>query len=127
MEQEGKEGRAVKACPHCGTVISTGEDLTNTHKTKKRSEKEYKDLMNRLKRIEGQIRGIEKMVEEDRYCIDILMQSSAVSAAINAFNRELLERHIRCCVADNIREGSEEEASEVIEELVATMQRMMKN
>ena len=119
--------KKVRTCPHCCTLISTGEDLADTHKTKKRSEKEYKDLMNRLKRIEGQIRGIEKMVEEDRYCIDILMQSSAVSAAMNAFNRELLERHIRGCVADNIREGSEEEAGEVIEELVATVQRMMKN
>ena len=127
MAEEKRTESPAGACPHCETVISTGEDLADTHKMKKRSEKEYKDLMNRLKRIEGQIRGIEKMVEEDRYCIDILMQSSAVSAAINAFNRELLERHIRCCVADNIREGSPEEADEVIEELVATVQRMMKN
>ena len=92
------------------------------HKTKKRDEAEYKRLINRLSRIEGQIRGIRRMVENDAYCPDILIQASAVSAAINAFNRELLSAHIHTCVANDIREGKDE----VIDELVDTIQRMMR-
>lgn len=91
-------------------------------KTKQRSDKEYKMLINRLNRIEGQVRGIKKMVETDAYCTDILMQVSAVNAALNAFNRELLNNHIRTCVADNIRNGKDE----VIDELVLTLQKLMK-
>lgn len=92
------------------------------HKTKERSEDEYKKLINRLNRIEGQIRGIKGMVEKNAYCPDILIQSAAVTAALNAFNRELLSSHIRTCVADDIRNGKDE----VIEELVATLQKLMK-
>ncbi len=92
------------------------------HKTKKRSEEEYKALLNRLSRIEGQVRGIRKMVESDTYCTDILNQVSAVHAALNAFNRELLANHIRTCVADDIRNGKDE----TIEELVQTLQKLMK-
>ena len=92
------------------------------HKTKKRSEEEYKSLIHRLNRIEGQVRGIRGMVERDAYCTDILVQSAAVTAAINAFNRELLANHIRTCVADDIRDGKDE----VIDELVATLQKLMK-
>jgi len=92
------------------------------HKTKERSEKEYKALMNRLSRIEGQVRGIRRMLEEDAYCTDILMQVSAVNAALNSFNKELLSEHIRTCVADDIREGRDE----TIEELVTTLQKLMK-
>ena len=92
------------------------------HKTKHRSEEEYKALLNRLSRVEGQVRGIRKMVETDCYCIDILTQVSAVQAALNAFNRELLANHIRTCVADDIRSGKDE----TIDELVATLQKMMK-
>ena len=92
------------------------------HKTKNRSEEEYKSLINRLNRIEGQVRGIRGMVERDAYCTDILVQSAAVTAAINAFNRELLANHIRTCVADDIRDGKDE----VIDELVATLQKLMK-
>ena len=92
------------------------------HKTKTRSEEEYKSLIHRLNRIEGQIRGIRGMVERDAYCTDILVQSAAVTAAINAFNRELLANHIRTCVADDIRDGKDE----VIDELVATLQKLMK-
>ena len=91
-------------------------------KTKHRSEEEYKALLNRLSRIEGQVRGIRKMVETDCYCIDILTQVSAVQAALNAFNRELLANHIRTCVADDIRSGKDE----TIDELVATLQKLMK-
>lgn len=92
------------------------------HKTKKRSEKEYKGLINRLNRIEGQIRGIRGMVENDVYCTDILIQVSAVNAALNAFNKELLANHIKTCVARDIRNGKDE----TIEELVATLQKLMK-
>lgn len=91
-------------------------------KTKERSEKEYKDLLNRLSRIEGQIRGIRKMVENDSYCTDILIQVSAVNAALNSFNKVLLANHIRTCVAKDIREGKEE----TIDELVTTLQKLMK-
>lgn len=92
------------------------------HKTKQRTEEEYKALQNRLSRIEGQVRGIRKMVETDAYCTDILTQVSAVQAALNAFNRELLSSHIRTCVADDIRSGRDE----TIDELVATLQKLMK-
>ena len=92
------------------------------HKTKERSEKEYKDLIHRLNRIEGQIRGIQKMLENDAYCNDILIQSAAVNAAVNSFNKELLANHIRTCVARDIREGKDE----TIDELVATLQKLMK-
>ena len=89
---------------------------------KHREEKEYRDLINRLKRIEGQIRGIRNMVEEDAYCIDIVRQVAAANAALNSFNKVLLADHIRTCVADNIREGNDE----VIDELVMTLQKLMK-
>lgn len=92
------------------------------HKTKVRSEKEYKALINRLNRIEGQIRGIKGMVEKNAYCIDILIQSAAVNAAVNAFNKELLANHIRSCVAENIRAGNDE----IIDELVSALQKLMK-
>jgi DNA-binding FrmR family transcriptional regulator len=87
-----------------------------------RSEEERKKLMNRLSRIEGQIRGIKGMLEKDAYCTDVLTQSAAVSAAMNAFNKELLASHIRTCVARDIREGKDE----VIDELVVTLQKLMK-
>ena len=92
------------------------------HKTKERYEKEYKDLLNRLSRIEGQIRGIRRMVENDAYCPEILVQVSAANAALNSFNKVLLANHIRTCVAEDIREGKEE----TIDELVATLQKLMK-
>ena len=92
------------------------------HKTKNRSEEEYKSLINRLNRIEGQVRGIRGMVERGAYCTDILVQSAAVTAAVNAFNRELLANHIRTCVANDIRDGKDE----VIDELVTTLQKLMK-
>lgn len=92
------------------------------HKTKERSEEEYKSLINRLSRIEGQIRGIKRMVEEDAYCIDILIQVAAANAALNSFNKVLLSEHIRTCVANDIKEGREE----TVEELVETLQKLMK-
>lgn len=92
------------------------------HRTKERSEEEYKSLINRLSRIEGQIRGIKRMVEEDAYCIDILIQVAAANAALNSFNKVLLSEHIRTCVANDIKEGREE----TVEELVETLQKLMK-
>ena len=116
MEKELKKENQVPAvqedtagCCHC-------------HKTKERTEKEYKDLIHRLNRIEGQVRGIRGMVEKGAYCPDILVQSAAVSAAMNAFNRELLSDHIRTCVAHDIREGNDE----TIDELLKTLQKLMK-
>ncbi len=92
------------------------------HKTKERSEKEYKDLINRLSRIEGQVRGIKKMVENNAYCPDILIQVSAVNAALNSFNKVLLANHIRTCVSEDIRAGKDE----TVDELVTTLQKMMR-
>lgn len=89
---------------------------------KERSPEEYKKLINRLSRIEGQIRGIRGMVEAGAYCPDILVQSAAASAAINAFNRELLSNHIRTCVLQDIRAGNDE----TVDELVDAMQKLMK-
>ena len=100
----------TKNCPHCGS------------RKKKRTPEEQKALLRRLKLAEGQIRGIQKMVEEDAYCPDILIQVSAVSAALNSFNRELLACHIRSCVAEDIRAGKEES----IEEFVKVLQKLMK-
>ncbi len=91
-------------------------------KTKERSAEEYKRLIFRLNRIEGQVRGIRGMVERGAYCNDILVQSAAVTAALNAFNKELLADHIRTCVVSDIRSGKED----VITELVATMQKLMR-
>ena len=91
-------------------------------KTTERSEEERKKLIHRLNRIEGQVRGIRGMVEKDAYCADILIQSVAVNAAVNAFNKELLANHIRTCVARDIREGKDE----TIDELVTTLQKLMK-
>lgn len=92
------------------------------HKTKKRDDEEYKRFINRLSRIEGQIRGIKGMVEKDAYCPDILIQVSAVNSALNSFNKELLASHIKTCVANDIRNGKDE----TIDELVLTLQKLMK-
>ena len=78
--------------------------------------------MNRLNRIEGQVRGVKRMLEEDAYCVDILIQVSAINSALNSFNKELLANHIRSCVVENVRSGNEE----VIDELVKTIQKLMK-
>ena len=91
-------------------------------KTTSRSEEERKKLIHRLNRIEGQIRGIRGMIEKDSYCTDILIQSAAVNAAVNSFNKDLIASHIRSCVARDIREGKDD----VIDELVITLQKLMK-
>ena len=92
------------------------------HKTKERSQEEYKNLLNRLNRIEGQIRGIRNMVEKDAYCTDILVQVAAANAALNSFSKVLLANHMRTCVVDDIRAGKDG----TIDELVATIQKLMR-
>lgn len=89
---------------------------------KHRTPEEARALINRLNRIEGQVRGVKGMVENDTYCTDILVQVSAITAALNAFNKELMASHIRTCVAEDIRRGDDS----TIEELVATLQKLMK-
>ena len=101
-----------KECPKC------------LHKLKHRDKegKEYKDLITRLNKIEGQVRGIKKMVEDDRYCIDILTQVSAINSALNSFNKVLLSNHIRSCVVEDIKSGNDERT----EELILLLTKMMK-
>lgn len=99
----------MKECPQC-------------YKTKKRTDEEYKALVNRLSRIEGQIRGIKGMLEKNAYCPDILIQVAAANAALNSFNKELLANHIKTCVAQDIRDGK----NETIDELVTVLQKLMK-
>lgn len=98
------------------------ENCCCSARKKKRSPEEYKKLIHRLNRIEGQIRGIRNMVEQGAYCPDILVQSAAVNAAVNAFNKELLANHIKTCVVQDIQKGNEG----VIDELVLTLQKLMK-
>ena len=98
----------ITKCPHC--------------QKKNRSEEEIKDMITRLNRIEGQIRGIRKMIEEDAYCVDILTQVSAARCSLNSFSKVLLGNHIKTCVADDIRNGSDEKT----EELVELLQKLMK-
>ena len=93
-----------------------------SQRKKERSPEEYKKLINRLSRIEGQIRGIRSMVESGAYCPDILVQSAAANAALNSFNKVLLGNHLKTCVANDIREGHDE----TIDELLKVLQRLMK-
>ncbi len=100
-----------EACPNCCST-----------RHKERSEEEIKSLVVRLNRIEGQVRGIRKMVESGAYCPDILTQSAAVSAAMNSFNKQLLAAHVHSCVVEDIRNGRDE----TVDELCALLQKLMK-
>lgn len=93
-----------------------------TDKTKHREDEELRSLTNRLNRIEGQVRGVRKMLEDEAYCTDVLTQVSAIQAALNAFNKELLANHIKSCVVEDIRAGK----LEVVDDLVSTLQKLMK-
>ena len=104
-----KEVEAEATCPNCS-------------RKKQRDDKEYRDLINRLKRIEGQVRGVQGMLEEDRYCVDILTQVSAIQSALNSFNKVLLSNHIKSCVLEDIKSGNEE----AVDELCATIQKLMR-
>lgn len=92
------------------------------HKTKQRSDEEHKLLINRLNRIEGQIRGIKGMVENDAYCTDIITQVAAATAALSSFNKQLLSEHIKTCVTDDIKAGK----TETVDDLLNTLQKLMK-
>ena len=96
--------------------------MNETVKHKHRESNEYTDLINRLSRIEGQVRGVKKMVEEERYCVDILTQVSAIQSALNSFNKVLLTSHIKSCVTEDIKQGNEA----AVDELCATLQNLMK-
>ena len=98
------------------------QECNCSHKTKERSESEYRSLIYRLNRIEGQIRGIKRMVESNAYCTDIITQAAAASSALNAFNRELLSNHIKTCVEQDIKEGK----YETVDDLIATLQKLLK-
>ncbi len=109
MGENQQNQTEANSCCHCS-------------RKKKRTEKEYKDLVNRLSRVEGQIRGIKRMLDEDCYCPDIMVQVAAANAALNSFNKVLLAEHIRTCVADDIKEGKDE----TIDELLDTLQKLMR-
>lgn len=96
------------------------------NRTTIRSEEEKKALINRLSRMEGQIRGIKKMIETNQYCTDIIIQTEAIDAALKAFNKTLLAQHIRTCVTNNIKSGDEEIIDETVDDLVVTFQKLMK-
>ena len=121
-------------CPHCAAVteLSSPETMPGTDtesavssgcccRHKKRTPEEHKALLNRLSRIEGQIRGIRGMVEKDVYCVDILVQVAAANSALNSFTKELLSQHVRTCVADDLKAGSEEKLDELIKLLPKLM------
>jgi DNA-binding FrmR family transcriptional regulator len=109
--------RACCCAPDAQNSPADGEP-----RTKMRTEAEYKDLIHRLNRIEGQIRGIRNMVERNAYCPDILTQAGAANAALNSFSRVLLSQHIHSCVVQDIRDGKEE----TLDELMRTIQKLMK-
>ena len=88
--------------------------------------KDKDKLVKRLHRIEGQVRGIERMVEDDRYCIDILTQVGATITALESVGLKLLEDHTRHCVADALASGKEADAHAKTEELLAAVQRFSK-
>lgn len=111
----------------CIAVDDKGENVQQEEtcencRIKHRPKEEHKDLINRLNRIEGQIRGIRKMVEKDCYCTDIIVQVAAANAALNSFNKVLLAEHIRTCVADSVRAGEDEK----VEELLQLLPKLMK-
>lgn len=105
-----------------GMILSEKKECCCHNRTKHRDEEEQKALMNRLSRIEGQIRGIKGMLEKDAYCTDIITQVAAANAALNAFNKELLATHIKTCVTDDIKMGK----TDTVDDLVSTLQKLMK-
>ena len=107
---EAGKGDEAAGCPRC------------SGKTKVRSPDELKALVNRLNRIEGQVKGVKAMLLSDAYCIDILVQVSAVRSALNSFAKEIIAQHIKTCVADGIKEGR----GDVVDELIATVQKLIR-
>ena len=119
MDEAKKSG-----CCCCGTETpaQTAAEDASCCRRRERTPEEYKALLNRLSRIEGQIRGIRGMLEKDAYCVDILVQVAAANSALNSFSRELLTQHLRTCVADDLRTGSDEK----LDELMNLLPRLMK-
>lgn len=110
-------------CNNSENNLHNGMDGSDENiKHKHRQEEEKKKLKTRLKRIEGQVRGISAMLDDDRYCVDILTQVMAVQAALNSFNKELLARHIKSCVVDDIKNDNEE----AVDELCELLKKLMK-
>jgi len=103
-------------------MVTDNKSCCSCSNKKKRSEEELKDLISRLNRIEGQIRGIRRMLEEDAYCVDVLTQVNAARCSLNSFSKVMLGSHIKTCVKDDVQAGSEEK----IDELVELLQKMMK-
>ena len=108
--------------PCCAATPAEKDTAPSCCRHKDRTPEEYRALVNRLSRIEGQVRGIRAMVEKDVYCTDILVQVAAVNAALNGFSKELLGQHVRTCVADDLRNGS----SEKLDELLTLLPKLMK-
>lgn len=92
------------------------------HPEKQRSDEEKRALLNRLSRIEGQVRGLKNMIEKDAYCVDVLTQASAASSALSGFSREVLKNHVSTCVIEHIRAGDDA----VVEELLGILTKLMK-
>ena len=118
-----EEGTACPACAEAGAPVTAGEGCqTCSDKHTDRSDEDKKALLSRLKRIEGQVRGLQGMVEKNAYCPDILIQVSAVTSALNSFSKQLLSSHIHGCVKRDILSGDDT----AIEELCQLLQRLMK-
>ena len=117
MEESKKQCCRCNDAPKADTTADAAVPCCCRHK--ERSQEEYKALLNRLNRIEGQVRGIRGMLA---YCVDILVQVAAANAALNSFSRELLAQHIGSCVADDLRAGSDEK----LEELLRLLPKLMK-
>lgn len=120
MEESKKQCCCCNDVPKADTTADAAVPCCCRHK--ERSQEEYKALLNRLNRIEGQVRGIRGMLEKDAYCVDILVQVAAANAALNSFSRELLAQHIGSCVADDLRAGNDEK----LEELLRLLPKLMK-
>ena len=120
MEETKKRFCCCVDTPEADAAADTAVPCCCRHK--ERSPEEYKALLNRLNRIEGQVRGIRGMLEKDAYCVDILVQVAAANAALNSFSRELLAQHIGSCVADDLRTGNDDK----LEELLRLLPKLMK-
>ena len=121
MDMDNQNVKNEAACCCCQTTDAEG-NVRNKH----RSEEEYRKLMNRLKRIEGQVQGIQRMLENEAYCPDILIQVSAVNAALNGFNKELLASHLRSCVVSDIKSENQAVQEGAVDELVELLRKLMK-
>ena len=121
MDMDNQNVNSGAACCCCQTT-----DAEGNVRTKHRSEEEYRKLMNRLKRIEGQVQGIQRMLENEAYCPDILVQVAAVNAALNGFNKELLASHLRSCVVSDIQSEDQAVQEGAVDELVELLRKLMK-